>query len=132
SRILTDKDTNQLKNSFSYHDEAKQSEEENGMVIEEQIVHPKKLAQKENIRRDQPVSERAHLKRPFQALNNSRSVEKDQNKRGFSQQSHRKRFQKLIGVNAQPVKKNYSKSNSAKLGRIRQYCGQLKQNVGFF
>ncbi|CAG8838091.1 34523_t:CDS:2, partial [Gigaspora margarita] len=106
SRILTDKDTNRLKNSFSYHDKAKQSKEENGMVIEKQIVHPKKLAQKENIRRDQPISERAHLKRPFQALNNSRSVEKDQNKRGFSQQSHRKKFQKSTEVDAQPVEKD--------------------------
>ncbi|CAG8846539.1 7039_t:CDS:1, partial [Gigaspora margarita] len=88
---------------FFYHDEAKQSKKENGMVIEKQIVHPKKLPQKENIRRDQPVNEQAHLKRPFQALNNSRSVEKDQNKRGISQQNHHKRFQKLKEFNIQPV-----------------------------
>ncbi|CAG8777549.1 38634_t:CDS:1, partial [Gigaspora margarita] len=74
--ILTNKDTNRLKNSFFHHDEAKQSEKKNGMVIEEQIVHPKKPSQKENIRRDQLVNERAHLKKPFQALNNSRSVAK--------------------------------------------------------
>ncbi|CAG8523763.1 38017_t:CDS:1 [Gigaspora margarita] len=73
------------------------------MVIEEQIVHPKKLLQKENIRRDQPVNERAHLKRPFQALNNSRSVKKDQNKRGISQHNHHKRFQKSKEFDAQPV-----------------------------
>ncbi|CAG8794798.1 628_t:CDS:1, partial [Gigaspora margarita] len=103
SRILTDKDTNRLKNSFFHHDEAKQSEEENGMVIEEQIVHPKKLPQKENIRRNQPINERAHLKRPFQALNNSRSVEKNQNKRGISQHNHHKRFQKSKGFDVQPV-----------------------------
>ncbi|CAG8479779.1 5724_t:CDS:2 [Gigaspora margarita] len=40
------------------------------MEIEEQIVHPRKLSQKENIRRDQPINEQAHLKRPYQALNN--------------------------------------------------------------
>ncbi|CAG8738089.1 1229_t:CDS:2 [Gigaspora margarita] len=73
------------------------------MVIKEQIVHPKELSQIENIGRVQPVNERAHLKRPYQALNNSRSVEKDQNKRGISQQNHHKRFQKSKGVDAQPV-----------------------------
>src|SRR5260364_101325 len=103
SRILTDKDTNRLKNSFFHYNEAKQSEEENGMVIEEQIVHPKELSQKENIRRVQPFNERAHLKRPYQALNYIRSVEKDQNKRGISQQNHHKRFQKSKEVDAQPV-----------------------------
>ncbi|CAG8857559.1 6380_t:CDS:1, partial [Gigaspora margarita] len=103
SRILTVKDTNRLKNSFFYHNKAKQSEEKNGIVIKEQIVHPKELSQKENIRRVQPVNERAHLKRPYQALNNSRSVEKDQNKRGINQQNHYKRFQKSKRVDAQPV-----------------------------
>ncbi|CAG8751388.1 20833_t:CDS:1, partial [Gigaspora margarita] len=43
----------------------KQSEKENRMMIEEQIVHPKKLSQKENIGRDQPINERAHLKDHF-------------------------------------------------------------------
>ncbi|CAG8773904.1 37654_t:CDS:1, partial [Gigaspora margarita] len=38
----------------------------------------------ENIRRDQPVNERVHLKRPYQALNNSRSLENDQNKRALA------------------------------------------------
>ncbi|CAG8835403.1 45889_t:CDS:1, partial [Gigaspora margarita] len=103
SRILTDKDTNRLKNSFFHHDKAKQSEEENRIVIEEQIIHPKELSPKENIRRVQPINKQAHLKRPYQALNNNRSVEKNQNKRDISQQNHHKRFQKSKGVDAQPV-----------------------------
>ncbi|CAG8759794.1 3048_t:CDS:2, partial [Gigaspora margarita] len=58
-----------------------QCEGKNRIEIEEQIVQPRRLLQKENIRRDQLVNERVHLKRPYQALNNSRLVEKDQNKR---------------------------------------------------
>ncbi|CAG8837370.1 11936_t:CDS:1, partial [Gigaspora margarita] len=104
SKILMDKDTNRFKNSSFYQDKAKQHEKENEIKIEEQIVHSKKLSQKENIRRDQLVNERAHLKRPYQALNNFRSLEKDQNKRDISQHNHHKRFQKSKKVNAQPVK----------------------------
>ncbi|CAG8528754.1 44097_t:CDS:1, partial [Gigaspora margarita] len=98
-----DKDTNRFKNSSFHQDKAEQRKEENKMEIEEQIVHPRKLSQKENIRRDQPVNERAHLKKPYQALNNFRSLEKDQNKREISQHNHYKRFQKSKEVNAQPV-----------------------------
>ncbi|CAG8841290.1 43107_t:CDS:1, partial [Gigaspora margarita] len=82
---------------------AEQHKEKNRIEIEEQIVYPRKLLQKENIKRDQPVNERAYLKRPYQALNNSRSSEKNQNKRGISQHNHHKRFQKSKEVNAQLV-----------------------------
>ncbi|CAG8718037.1 28764_t:CDS:2 [Gigaspora margarita] len=98
-----DKDTNRFKNSSFHRDKADNMRKKNGIEIEEQIIYPRKLSQKENIRRDQPVNEQAHLKRPYQALNNIRSLEKDQNKRSISQYNHHKRFQKSKEVNAQPV-----------------------------
>ncbi|CAG8829667.1 21353_t:CDS:1, partial [Gigaspora margarita] len=80
-----------------------QSVGNNRIEIEEKLAQSRKLLQKENIRRDQPINEQVHLKRPYQALNNSRSLEKDQNKKGISQHNYYKRLQKLKEVNVQQV-----------------------------
>ncbi|CAG8476779.1 14390_t:CDS:2, partial [Gigaspora margarita] len=84
-----DKDTNRFKNSFFHYNKAEQCEKKNGIEIEEQIIYPRKLSQKENIRRNQTI--------------NNRSAENDQSKKGISQHNHYKRFQKSKEVNAQPV-----------------------------
>ncbi|CAG8789036.1 43716_t:CDS:2, partial [Gigaspora margarita] len=75
------KDTNRLKNSFSYHDKAEQYERKNRIEIEKQIVQSRRLLPKENLRRNQSINKCAHLKKPYQVLNNGRSLKKDQNKR---------------------------------------------------
>ncbi|CAG8857390.1 31022_t:CDS:1, partial [Gigaspora margarita] len=79
-----------------------QYKQKNRMEIEEQGVQLRRLTQKENFSRNQPVNERIHLKRPYQVLNNSRIVKKDKNTRDFSQYNHYKRAQKPKEDKVQP------------------------------
>ncbi|CAG8731760.1 27924_t:CDS:2, partial [Gigaspora margarita] len=100
---IYNKDTNQLKNSLSYHDKSEQYKQRNGIEIEEQALQPRRLIQKENFSRGQPVNKRTHLKRPYQGLNNSRTAEKDKNTRDFSQYNYHKRVWKPKEDKAQLV-----------------------------
>ncbi|CAG8720174.1 45209_t:CDS:2, partial [Gigaspora margarita] len=99
------KDTNRLKNSLFYHDKLGQYEQRNGIEIEKQALQPRRLIQKENFSRNQPINEQTHLKRPFQGSNNIRIAEKDKNTRNFSQYNHHKRVWKPKEDKAQLVEK---------------------------
>ncbi|CAG8741586.1 11757_t:CDS:2 [Gigaspora margarita] len=70
------------------------------METEEQALQSRKLIQKENFSKNQPVNEQIYLKRLYQDLNNSRTSEKDKNTRDSIQH---KRFQKPKEDKVQPV-----------------------------
>ncbi|CAG8618405.1 34471_t:CDS:2 [Gigaspora margarita] len=91
------------------------------MEIEEQAVQPRRLTQKENFSRNQPVNKRIHLKRPYQVLNNGRIADKDKNTRNFSQHNYYKRVQKPKKDKAQPVE-----SGSAR-GKYNKYGNDYKK-----